>query len=108
MSFKCALLAVFAACFCDRIHGFRHTSLSLDNGNFSVSWMYNTVREELYFEVNVKAEGWVGFGFTFTPKNMSNYDVVIGGQTVAGTSYFNVSYLLSTSFAKMIIFSVDV
>jgi len=51
--------------------------------------MYNTVREELYFEVNVKAEGWVGFGFTFTPENMSNYDVIIGGQTVAGTSYFN-------------------
>lgn len=70
--------------------------------------MYNTVREELYFEVNVKAEGWVGFGFTVTPENMSNYDVIIGGQTVAGTSYFNVSYLLSTAFAKMIIFSVDV
>lgn len=65
-----------------------------------MSWMYNTAREELYFEVNVKAEGWVGFGFASTPENMSNYDVVIGGQTVAGTPYFNVSYLMSTSFAK--------
>lgn len=91
MSYKLALLAVFVTCFCDRKDGFRYTSLSLDNGNFNVSWMYNTAREELYFEVNVKAEGWVGFGFTFTPENMSNYDVVVGGQTIAGTSYFNVS-----------------
>jgi len=89
MSYKRALLAVFVACFCDRMEGFRHTSLSLDNGNVNVSWMYNTAREELYFEVNVKAEGWVGFGFASTPENMSNYDVVIGGQTVAGTPYFN-------------------
>ncbi|KAL9968433.1 hypothetical protein ACROYT_G026810 [Oculina patagonica] len=65
------------------------TSLSFDNGNFNVSWMYNTARDELHFEVNVKTEGWVGFGFTFTPENMSNYDVVIGGQTRAGRSYFN-------------------
>ena len=82
------------------MEGFRPTSLSLDNGNFNVSWMYNTAREELYFEVNAKAEGWVGFGFAFTPENMRNYDVVIGGHTVAGTPYFNVSYLASTLFAK--------
>ena len=100
MSYKRALLAVFVTYFCDSMEALRPTSLSLDNGNFNVSWTYNTVREELYFEVNVKAEGWVGFGFTFTPENMSNYDVVIGGQTVAGTSYFNVSYLMRTSFAK--------
>lgn len=77
------------ACFRHGIDGY--TSLSFDNGNFNVSWMYNTARDELQFDVNVRTEGWVGFGFTFTPKNMSNYDVVIGGQTIAGRSYFNVS-----------------
>ena len=65
--------------------------MSFDNGNFDASWSYSQDFDELYFEVNVKTSGWVGFGFTFTPENMSNYDVVIGGQTDWGQSYFYVS-----------------
>ncbi|KAJ7391919.1 DBH-like monooxygenase protein 1 [Desmophyllum pertusum] len=89
MSHKLSLLAVFVLCFHHGIDGFRDTSLSFDNGNFNVSWMYNRARDELYFEVTVKTKGWVGFGFTFTPHNMSNYDIIIGGQTRRGKPYFN-------------------
>ena len=97
MSHKLSLLAVFVLCFHHGIDGFRDTSLSFDNGNFNVSWMHNRAREELYFEVTVKTKGWVGFGFTFTPHNMSNYDIIIGGQTRRGKPYFNVSYFKAAS-----------
>lgn len=79
MLYKCVLLVVFVVCFCDRMEGFKYISLFLNNGNFNVLWLYNIVCEELYFEVNVKVDGWVGFGFMFILYNMSNYDVVIGG-----------------------------
>ena len=84
---KFSLLVVFVSCF----HNGLGTRVSFDNGNFNVSWTYNRDADELYFEVDAKATGWIGFGFTHTPKNMSNYDIVIGGQTSAGQSYFNVS-----------------
>lgn len=97
MSYKLSVLIVLAACFhhgVDGVDGLIGTTLSFDNGNFNVSWMYEKDRDELHFEVNVKTEGWVGFGFTFTPQKMNNYDVVIGGKTEAGTPYLNVSYLM--------------
>lgn len=89
--YKFSLLGFLVACF----HGGLSTSVSFDNGDFNVSWRFNRDTDELYFEVDVKARGWVGFGFTFTPENMTNYDVVIGGQTSVGKSYFHVS---STTF----------
>lgn len=80
--------------------------VSLDDGNFNVSWMYSRESDELYFEVEVYAEGWVGFGFTFTPEEMRNYDLVIGGQTDTGESYFNVSdvvfFTLKITYMKQI------
>ena len=83
---KFSVLVVFVVYF----HYGLGTRVSFDNGNFNVSWRYNGDTDELYFEVDVKAEGWVGFGFTFTPQEMRNYDLVIGGQTSWGKSYFKV------------------
>lgn len=85
---KFAVIIVFIACFyrgsCKRV--------SFDGGNFNVSLSYNQVADQLNVEVDARARGWIGFGFTFTPKRMQNYDLVIGGQTEEGKSYFNVSY----------------
>ncbi|XP_068739722.1 uncharacterized protein [Montipora capricornis] len=82
---KFAAVIVFMACFCSGTC----KRVSFDNGNFNASWTYNRVTDQLYFEVVVKARGWVAFGFTSTPKGMRNYDVIIGGQTEEGKSYLN-------------------
>ena len=84
---KFSLLAVLLSFF----YSGSGVRVSFDNGNFNVSWTYSRDTDHLYFEVDARARGWVAFGFTFTPENMSNYDVVIGGQSDAGESYFNVS-----------------
>ena len=86
---------VLTACF---NHGLDGSTLSFDNGHFHVSWRYEKDHDELHFELNVKTEGWVGLGFTFTPKKMNNYDVIIGGKTRAGTPYLNVSCFLCTRY----------
>ena len=78
-------------------NGTNVSTVSFDNGNFNVSWMHNRTTDELYFAVDVNTTGWVGFGFTFTPENMVDYDVVVGGRTNAGEKYLNVSYSLISS-----------
>ena len=74
-------------------NGTNVSSVWFDNGNFNVSWMHNRTTDELHFAVDVNTTGWVGFGFTFTPESMVDYDVVVGGWTNAG-GYLHVSYLL--------------
>lgn len=99
MMFKVvAFSVVLLLCF----HKTLGVRMSFDNGNFDASWSYSRDFDELYFEVNAKTSGWVGFGFTFTPENMSNYDVVIGGQTEWGQSYFYVSVVSSFFFLKFL------
>ena len=44
-----------------------------------------------FFEVEVRATGWVGFSFA-TPNNMQNYDVVVDGKHCTG-GYLRVSPL---------------
>lgn len=95
ISNRFSVLMVLTACF---NHGLDGSTLSFDNGHFHVSWRYEKDHDELHFELNVKTEGWVGFGFTFTPKKMNNYDVIIGGKTRAGTPYLNVSCFLCTRY----------
>lgn len=73
-------------------NGTNVTTVSFDDGNFNVSWIHNRTTDELHFAVDVNTTGWVGFGFTFTPENMVNYDVIVGGRTSAGQDYLNVSY----------------
>ena len=54
--------------------------LSLYNGNYNVSWMFNSSMDTIHFMVEVRATGWIAFGVaTQAPKNMTGYDVAIGG-----------------------------
>lgn len=73
-------------------NGTNVTTVSFDDGNFNVSWIHNRTTDELHFAVDVNTTGWVGFGFTFTPENMVNYDVIVGGRTSAGQDYLNDFY----------------
>ena len=53
--------------------------LNLQNGNYKVSWIYNSSMDTLHFTVEVKATGWIAFGFsTKFPMGMMGYDVAIG------------------------------
>lgn len=89
------LVAAFVACFHLSLgHGDgcpRFSNVSFDNGNFNVTWTHNRTTDQLHFEVTVNTTGWVGFGFTFTPMAMQDYDVVVGGRTNTGQNYLNVS-----------------
>lgn len=85
------VLIVLIVCFNYGLDGF---ILFFDNGNFYVFWRYEKDYDELYFEFNVKIEGWVGFGFIFILKKMNNYDVIIGGKIWVGIFYLNVSCFL--------------
>ena len=96
------LVAAFLACFASSANGQNQTmhEMSFDDGNFNVSWTHNRSTEELEFEVNANAIGYVAFGFTFTPEDMQNYSIVVGGTNGSGQNYFNVS-LFFFSFFKM-------
>lgn len=66
--------------------------LTLDGGNYNVSWNFNATSDTLEFLVEVRTVGWVGFGVAEAPaRNMVDYDVAIGGVMNDGTSYFQVS-----------------
>ena len=66
---------------------------SLDNGNYNVSWMFNSSMDSLHFTVQVRATGWVGSGVaTQAPNNMTYYDVAVGG-VVNGSGYLKVNCL---------------
>ena len=65
--------------------------ISLDNNNYNVSWTFNASSETFQFLVEVRATGWVGFGFALkAPNNMVNYDVAVGGVLNNGTGYLQV------------------
>ena len=67
--------------------------LTLDEGNYNVSWIFNATSDTLEFLVEVRAVGWVGFGIAEAPATgMVDYDVAIGGVMSDGTSYFEVSW----------------
>lgn len=85
------LVAAFLACFASSANGQNQTmhEMSFDDGNFNVSWTHNRSTEELEFEVNANAIGYVAFGFTFTPEDMQNYSIVVGGTNGSGQNYFN-------------------
>lgn len=87
------LVAAFLACFASSANGQNQImhEMSFDDGNFNVSWTHNRSTEELEFEVNANAIGYVAFGFTFTPEDMQNYSIVVGGTNSSGQNYFNVS-----------------
>ncbi|PFX29038.1 DBH-like monooxygenase protein 2 homolog [Stylophora pistillata] len=82
------LVGALLACFALSANSQNYT-MSFDDGNFNVSWTHNRTTEELEFEVLVNATGYVSFGFTFTPEDMQNYSIVVGGTNSSGHNYFN-------------------
>ena len=65
--------------------------LPLDDGNYNVSWMFNSSMDTLHFMVEVRATGWIGFGVaTQAPTNMTGYDVAVGG-VLSGVGYLKVN-----------------
>ncbi|XP_015760327.1 PREDICTED: uncharacterized protein LOC107339531 isoform X2 [Acropora digitifera] len=61
--------------------------ISLDGGNYNVSWMFNSSMDTFHFVVKVRATGWIGFGLaTQAPNGMMGYDVAVSG-TNNGTKY---------------------
>ncbi|PFX12052.1 DBH-like monooxygenase protein 2-like, partial [Stylophora pistillata] len=55
------------------------TFLNLQDGNYNVSWMYNSSMDTIHFTVEVRATGWIAFGVvTAAPTGMMGYDVAIG------------------------------
>ena len=64
-----------------------------DDGNYNVSWMFNSSMDTLHFMVEVRTTGWIGFGIaTVAPNAMQNYDVAVGGVS-AGIGYLKVKLL---------------
>lgn len=54
--------------------------ISLDGGNYNVSWMFNRSMDTFHFVVKVRATGWIGFGLaTQAPNRMIGYDVAVSG-----------------------------
>lgn len=63
----------------------------LDGGRYNVSHSFNESADTLEFLVEVRATGWVGFGFALqAPNNMQNYDVAVGGVLSNGEGYLQV------------------
>lgn len=66
-------------------------TIFLDNNNYNVSYNFNESADTLEFLVEVRATGWVGFGFAVrAPTNMLNYDVAVGGVLNNGSGYLKV------------------
>ena len=64
--------------------------LSFNNGNYNVSWIYNSETDRLHFMIDVMATGWVGFGVARrAPTGMQGYDVAVGG-VLNGLAYLQV------------------
>ncbi|KAL9970134.1 hypothetical protein ACROYT_G022461 [Oculina patagonica] len=62
--------------------------LSFNNGNYNMSWMFNSSMDTLHFLVEVRTTGWIGFGIARqAPNTMVDYDVAVGGVLTDGTGY---------------------
>lgn len=63
---------------------------------YMLYWSLNASEGMMYFAVQVKTTGWVGFGFANKIGNMDNYDVMIAYViTTTKTTQINVSSLLN-------------
>jgi hypothetical protein len=62
--------------------------LNFKNGDYLLSWSFDSITSEILFKLVVKATGWIGLGFSNTNSGMSDMDVVIanvsGGQGFIG------------------------
>ena len=90
--FNCSSTATLSTVVSTRSNDLFSNMLTLDGGNYNVSWNFNATSDTLEFLVEVRTVGWVGFGVAEAPaEGMVDYDVAIGGVMNDGTSYFQVS-----------------
>ena len=90
-------MAVFHLCLLTLLVAYTKGSYVFSNsivaagGDYNVSYNFNASADTLEFLVEVRATGWVGFGFALTaPNNMTNYDVAVGGVLSNGSGYLAV------------------
>ena len=76
--------------------------LSLQNGKYNVSWMFNSSMDTLHFMIEVMATGWIGFGFStqMPPTGMRGYDVAVGGVSSGGVGELKVKYLATRATTR--------
>lgn len=85
------LLALFVANAKCSSYVFSNTIVLDNQGNYNVSYNFNESADTLEFMVEVRATGWVGFGFALNaPNSMNGYDVAVGGVLSNGTGYIKV------------------
>lgn len=78
--------------------------LSFHNGNYNMSWMFNSSMDTLHFLVEVRTTGWIGFGIASqAPNRMMNYDVAVGG-VLSGIGYLKVTRL--SAFFVIVVFVI--
>ena len=65
-----------------------------EDQNVKLYWNVNTEEKEIYFTVEAKTTGWIGFGISSGQGKMEGADIVIGW-VKDGKAYFKVSeYIL--------------
>ena len=83
------LLALFVT-YAESSYVFSNT-ISFEGGIYNTSYNFNASSDTFEFLVEVRATGWVGFGFARNaPSRMVNYDVAVGG-VLNGAGYLKVS-----------------
>ena len=75
-------------------------TIILRNGNYNVTYNFNETSETFEFLVEVKATGWVIFGYGLNSslgimEIQSAYDLAVGGVLSNGTGYLQVKILFS-------------
>ena len=68
-----------------------YKTLTYDGGKYSVTWKYDMTTDTFYFNVTVRATGWIGFGVSENKGNMQGYDVMVGGVRNTNQGYHKVS-----------------
>lgn len=88
------LLALFVT-YAESSYVFSNT-ISFEGGIYNTSYNFNASSDTFEFLVEVRATGWVGFGFARNaPSRMMNYDVAVGG-VLNGAGYLK-DYLTQTT-----------
>ncbi|XP_068749304.1 uncharacterized protein [Montipora capricornis] len=88
------LFALFVA-YAESSYVFSNT-ISFEGGIYNTSYNFNASSDTFEFLVEVRATGWVGFGFARNaPSGMTNYDVAVGG-VLNGAGYLK-DYLTQTT-----------
>ena len=85
----CLVIGLGAAVNLEAKYPFSAVLLDNENGYYALYWNFTRSTETIYFAVNVRTTGWVGFGLS-PDGQMTGSDVVIGWVANDGTGYLHV------------------